>query len=308
MFAGGHAVRRTMHVGNRCTPGGTGVAFGRILMQDGIVARYLNDHCRAKNSSSPYRGPTAGDRRSIPWGKSTSNTVEGMNDEMGVPLGRFGSPRTGVATTGAAARPLMIRARSTHRTRTASIASATSGERDAAPSIVCHFWTALGPARSRSRLCGKSAKIYKFVASNPRPPIHTAMLCLRERLHRARYHIAHLAATVGRPTLWPFTGAARKQRRSRGRDLSRGVRRGNEHRCSEDRRAHAPVRTRGTSRTRGRRHQRAEPATLSGRRRHGDAAARGSSWTPDRAARARPPPGRNAVSVLEDERHECYRL
>ena len=35
------------------TPGGTGVAFGRML-QDGIVARYLRDHCpQAKLSSAP---------------------------------------------------------------------------------------------------------------------------------------------------------------------------------------------------------------------------------------------------------------
>jgi hypothetical protein len=68
------------------TPGGTGVAFGR-MMQDGIVARFLNDHCPRENFKlCPYRNelpPTADD---FLWGHSMFNTLgrfEGMNDEMG---------------------------------------------------------------------------------------------------------------------------------------------------------------------------------------------------------------------------------
>lgn len=68
------------------TPGGYGVAFGR-MMQDGIVARYLNDHCpREHFKLCPYRNelpPTADD---FLWGKSVFNALgrfEGMNEEMG---------------------------------------------------------------------------------------------------------------------------------------------------------------------------------------------------------------------------------
>jgi hypothetical protein len=68
------------------TPGGVGVAFGRML-QDGIVAQYLNDHCpQLELKLCPYRNalpPTADD---FLWGNSMFNTLgrfEGMNDEMG---------------------------------------------------------------------------------------------------------------------------------------------------------------------------------------------------------------------------------
>ncbi|MGY4307715.1 hypothetical protein ACVIJ6_004958 [Bradyrhizobium sp. USDA 4369] len=68
------------------TPGGTGVAFGRML-QDGIVTQYLKDHCaREKLKLCPYRNelpPTADD---FLWGNSMFNKLgrfEGMNDEMG---------------------------------------------------------------------------------------------------------------------------------------------------------------------------------------------------------------------------------
>lgn len=68
------------------TPGGYGVAFGRML-QDGIVARYLRDHCPQQNFKlCPYRDqlpPTADD---FLWGNSMFNTLgrfKGMNDEMG---------------------------------------------------------------------------------------------------------------------------------------------------------------------------------------------------------------------------------
>jgi len=67
------------------TPGGVGVAFGRML-QDGIVTRYLKDHCpQLKLKLCPYRDslpPTADD---FLWGRSMFNTLgrfQGMNDEM----------------------------------------------------------------------------------------------------------------------------------------------------------------------------------------------------------------------------------
>ncbi|MEY9204504.1 hypothetical protein ABIF05_003614 [Bradyrhizobium elkanii] len=68
------------------TPGGYGVAFGRML-QDGIVAQYLHDHCATeKLKLCPYRDelpPTADD---FLWGHSMFNTLgrfKGLNDEMG---------------------------------------------------------------------------------------------------------------------------------------------------------------------------------------------------------------------------------
>ncbi len=68
------------------TPGGYGVAFGRML-QDGIVAQYLRDHCaKEKLKLCPYRNelpPTADD---FLWGDSMFNTLgrfQGLNDEMG---------------------------------------------------------------------------------------------------------------------------------------------------------------------------------------------------------------------------------
>lgn len=61
------------------TPGGAGVSFGR-MMQDGIVARYLNDHCDTiKLKLCPYRNqlpPTADD---FLW----------ANDSIFNKLGRF---------------------------------------------------------------------------------------------------------------------------------------------------------------------------------------------------------------------------
>ena len=68
------------------TPGGTGVAFGR-MMQDGIVARYLNDHCpREKLKLCPYRDQLPATADEFLWGKSMFNTLgrfKGLNDEMG---------------------------------------------------------------------------------------------------------------------------------------------------------------------------------------------------------------------------------
>jgi hypothetical protein len=68
------------------TPGGMGVAFGRML-QDGIVTKYLNDHCATeKLKLCPYRNelpPTADD---FLWGNSMFDTLgrfQGLGDEMG---------------------------------------------------------------------------------------------------------------------------------------------------------------------------------------------------------------------------------
>src|SRR3954453_9305332 len=67
------------------TPGGAGVAFGRML-QDGIVARYLNDHCPTiKLKLCPYRNELPATADAFLWGNSMFNTLgrfKGMNDEM----------------------------------------------------------------------------------------------------------------------------------------------------------------------------------------------------------------------------------
>ncbi|SDI13243.1 hypothetical protein SAMN05216338_1017174 [Bradyrhizobium sp. Rc2d] len=68
------------------TPGGYGVAFGR-MMQDGIVARYLNNHCpRERYKLCPYRNELPATADEFLWGKSMFNTLgrfEGLNEEMG---------------------------------------------------------------------------------------------------------------------------------------------------------------------------------------------------------------------------------
>src|SRR6478736_5794623 len=68
------------------TPGGYGVAFGR-MMQDGIVAHYLRNHCpQQKLKLCPYRDQLPATADEFLWGKSMFNTLgrfEGMNDEMG---------------------------------------------------------------------------------------------------------------------------------------------------------------------------------------------------------------------------------
>jgi hypothetical protein len=67
------------------TPGGYGVAFGRML-QDGIVTRYLRDHCpNAKLKLCPYRAELPATADEFLWGNSMFNTLgrfKGMNDEM----------------------------------------------------------------------------------------------------------------------------------------------------------------------------------------------------------------------------------
>ena len=68
------------------TPGGYGVAFGRML-QDGIVAHYLREHCpQQKLKLCPYRDRLPATADQFLWGNSMFNTLgrfEGLNDEMG---------------------------------------------------------------------------------------------------------------------------------------------------------------------------------------------------------------------------------
>jgi hypothetical protein len=68
------------------TPGGYGVAFGR-MMQDGIVARYLRDHWPQANFKlCPYRDQLPATTDDFLWGKRMFNTLgrfKGLNDEMG---------------------------------------------------------------------------------------------------------------------------------------------------------------------------------------------------------------------------------
>jgi hypothetical protein len=73
------------------TPGGTGVAFGR-MMQDGIVARYLRDHCpHERLKLCPYRDELPATADEFLWGHSMFDTLgrfEGLNDEMGFIVSR----------------------------------------------------------------------------------------------------------------------------------------------------------------------------------------------------------------------------
>ena len=68
------------------TPGGSGVAFGR-MMQDGIVASYLRAHCpEQKLKLCPYRDQLPATADAFLWGNSMFNTLgrfKGLDDEMG---------------------------------------------------------------------------------------------------------------------------------------------------------------------------------------------------------------------------------
>jgi hypothetical protein len=68
------------------TPGGYGVAFGR-MMQDGIVAQYLRDHCPTqKLKLCPYRNQLPATADEFLWGHSMFDQLgrfQGLNDEMG---------------------------------------------------------------------------------------------------------------------------------------------------------------------------------------------------------------------------------
>jgi hypothetical protein len=67
------------------TPGGYGIAFGRML-QDGIVTRYLNDHCPDPGLKlCPYRNNLPLDADEFLWGRSVFNQLgrfDGLGDEM----------------------------------------------------------------------------------------------------------------------------------------------------------------------------------------------------------------------------------
>jgi len=67
------------------TPGGYGVAFGRML-QDGIVAQYLRDHCPKQSFKlCPYRHELPATADEFLWGSSMFDTLgrfQGLNDEM----------------------------------------------------------------------------------------------------------------------------------------------------------------------------------------------------------------------------------
>lgn len=67
------------------TPGGYGIAFGRML-QDGIVTRYLNDHCPNPHLRlCPYRNQLPLDADAFLWGDSVFNKLgrfAGLGDEM----------------------------------------------------------------------------------------------------------------------------------------------------------------------------------------------------------------------------------
>jgi hypothetical protein len=67
------------------TPGGYGLAFGRML-QDGIVTRYLNDHCpNPQLKLCPYRNQLPLDADDFLWDDSVFNRLgrfAGLGDEM----------------------------------------------------------------------------------------------------------------------------------------------------------------------------------------------------------------------------------
>ena len=68
------------------TPGGPGVTFGR-MMQDGIVARYLNDHCDTiKLKLCPYRNELPATADDFLWSNDSIfnklGRFEGMDAEM----------------------------------------------------------------------------------------------------------------------------------------------------------------------------------------------------------------------------------
>jgi hypothetical protein len=67
------------------TPGGYGIAFGRML-QDGIVTRYLDDHCPdARLKLCPYRHELPRDADEFLWGESVFDQLgrfDGLGDEM----------------------------------------------------------------------------------------------------------------------------------------------------------------------------------------------------------------------------------
>jgi ethanolamine utilization microcompartment shell protein EutS len=69
----------------RWTPGGYGLAFGRML-QDGIVARYLNEHCAEEHLKlCPFRSRLPATADEFLWGYGVFNELgrfAGLDDEM----------------------------------------------------------------------------------------------------------------------------------------------------------------------------------------------------------------------------------
>jgi hypothetical protein len=67
------------------TPGGYGIVFGRML-QDGIVARYLNEHCMdARYKLCPYRNELPANADDFLWSDGVFNKLgrfNGLGDEM----------------------------------------------------------------------------------------------------------------------------------------------------------------------------------------------------------------------------------
>jgi len=66
------------------TPGGEAITFGRML-QTGIVARYLDDHCPDRLQLCAHRNELPGDADVFFWGESVFDRLgrfEGMNEEM----------------------------------------------------------------------------------------------------------------------------------------------------------------------------------------------------------------------------------
>jgi hypothetical protein len=67
------------------TPGGYGILFGRML-QDGIVSRYLRDHCPDRSLKlCPYRGDLPLNADAFLWGESVFNRLgrfAGLGEEM----------------------------------------------------------------------------------------------------------------------------------------------------------------------------------------------------------------------------------
>src|SRR3954469_9127620 len=87
------------------TPGGYGVAFGRML-QDGIVAQYLRDHCPKQNFKlCPYRDRLPATADQFLWGNSMFNTLgrfQGTERRDGLHRGAFAGRISGLAGQGGA--------------------------------------------------------------------------------------------------------------------------------------------------------------------------------------------------------------
>jgi hypothetical protein len=81
LLAGNFVVGKTI----AWTPGGYGLAFGRML-QDGIVTRYLNDHCpNPQLKLCPYRKELPLDADTFLWDDSVFDKLgrfDGLDDEM----------------------------------------------------------------------------------------------------------------------------------------------------------------------------------------------------------------------------------